>query len=125
MDYVDTIFINQLQLQTIIGIHDWEREKAQTIILDIEIFYNTAAAAQSDNIADCIDYFKVCERLKRLAEEHSYQLVEAFAEEVSRIILQEFSAPGVKIKLSKPEAVQEAQGVGIIIERQSEKQANV
>ena len=120
--YVDKVFINQLQLQTIIGIHDWEREQVQTIILDIEIACNTKAAAQSDKIDDCIDYFSVCERLKQLADKHSFQLVESFAEEVSRIILEEFSAPAVTIKLSKPEAVKEAQGVGIIIERQKEKQ---
>ena len=120
--YVDKVFINQLQLQTIIGIHDWEREQAQTIILDIEIACNTKSAVKSDSIDDCINYFAVCERLKLLADKHCYQLVESFAEEVSRIILEEFSAPAVIIKLSKPQAVKEADGVGIIIERQKEKQ---
>ncbi|MBE9527313.1 MAG: dihydroneopterin aldolase [Proteobacteria bacterium] len=118
---MDKVFINQLQLETIIGIHDWEREKAQVIILDIEITCNTKSAVLSDNIDDCIDYFAVCERLKLLADEHCYQLVESFAEEVSRIILEEFSAPSVIVKLSKPDAVKEAAGVGIIIERQKEK----
>ena len=115
---MDKIFINQLQLQTIIGIHDWERENKQNIILDIEIAYSLSNAAKSDNINDTIDYFSVCERLKTLAENHHYQLVESFAEEVSRIILHEYSASWVKIKLSKPEAVNEAIGVGILIERE-------
>ena len=116
---MDKIFINQLQLETVIGIHDWEREKKQVIILDIEIACSTAQAVKSDQIEDCIDYFSVCEQLKKLAYSHNYQLVESFAEEVSRIILQEFSAPWVQIKLSKPDAVNEAKGVGIIIERNS------
>ncbi len=116
---MDKIFINQLQLETVIGIHDWEREKKQTIILDIEIACSIEHAVKSDQIKDCIDYFSVCERLKKLAYSHNYQLVESFSEEVSRIILQEFSAPWVKIKLSKPDAVNEAKGVGIIIERNS------
>lgn len=116
---MDKIFINQLQLETVIGIHDWEREQKQAIILDIEIACSIAQAVKSDQIKDCIDYFSVCERLKKLADQHHYQLVESFAEEASRIILQEFSAPWVKIKLSKPDAVNEAKGVGIIIERNS------
>lgn len=116
---MDKIFINQLQLQTVIGIHDWEREKKQTVILDIEIACSIKQAVKSDQIKDCIDYFSVCERLKKLADSHNFQLVESFAEEVSRIILQEFSAPGVKIKLSKPGAVNEANSVGVIIERNS------
>ena len=87
---MDTIFINQLQLQTIIGIHDWEREKQQAVILDIDIGCSIKSAVQSDRIEHCIDYFSVCERIKELARTHQYQLVESFVEEVSRIILQEF-----------------------------------
>ena len=116
--YMDIIFINQLELQTIIGIHDWERQATQPIILDIEIACSTITAAQTDDIADCIDYFSVSERMKQLAAEHNFQLVESWVEEASRIILYEFGAQQVKIKLSKPNAVPEAQGVGVIIERQ-------
>jgi len=114
---MDIIFIDQLKLQTIIGINDWEKEQKQTILLDIEIACSIEQSAQSDNIADSIDYFSVCERLKQLAENHHHQLVESFAETVCQIILQEFSASRVKLKLSKPEAINEAQGVGVIIER--------
>jgi 7,8-dihydroneopterin aldolase/epimerase/oxygenase len=114
---MDIIFINQLELKTIIGIHEWERKKAQSIFLDIEIGCSIAQAVQSDKIEDCIDYFNVCERMKKLASCHQFHLVESFIEEVSRIILEEFMAQQVKIKLSKPEAVNEADGVGVIIER--------
>ncbi|MCU7939536.1 MAG: dihydroneopterin aldolase [gamma proteobacterium symbiont of Bathyaustriella thionipta] len=115
---MDIVFIKQLKLNTIIGIHAWEREKEQAIILDIEIGCSIKAAADSDNIKDCIDYFSVCERMKTLAKQHQYQLVESFVEEVSRIILHEFMGQWVRIKLNKPDAVDEAIGVGVIIERQ-------
>ncbi len=114
---MDIVFINQLKLDTIIGIHDWEREKKQAVILDIEIGWSIQSAVHSDQIKDCIDYFQVCERIKRLAAEHHYHLVESFAEQVSHIILNEFKAPWVRVKLSKPDAIAEAKGVGIIIER--------
>ena len=115
--YMDIIFINQLELETVIGIHDWERENKQPIILDIDIGCSIEAAAKSDRIDDCIDYFNVCERMKQLAHSHRYELVESFVEEASQIILHEFGASWVKIKLSKPNAVKEASGVGVIIER--------
>ena len=117
---MDIVFINQLRLDTIIGIHDWEREHKQPIILDIDIGCSIKRAAQSDQIEHCIDYFNVCERMKILAETHQYQLVESFVEEVSRIILQEFMAQWVRVRLNKPTAVNEARGVGVIIERRSE-----
>ena len=114
---MDIVFINQLRLNTIIGIHDWEREHEQAIILDIEIGCSIKSATDSDNIKDCIDYFSVCERMKTLAKQHQYQLVESFVEEVSRIILQEFMARRVRVTLNKPDAVAEANGVGVMIER--------
>ncbi len=123
---MDIIFIEQLKLNTIIGIHHWEREQEQPVILDIEIGYSTKSAAQSDQIKDSINYFSVCERMKELAKNHSYQLVESFAEEVSRIIIKEFMAEQVQVKLSKPNAVGEADAVGVIIQRhQSLKEKNI
>lgn len=118
---MDIVFINQLKLETIIGIHDWERAKEQAIILDIDIGCSIKAAAKSDKIDHCIDYFNVCERMKELAKTHQYQLVESFVEEVSRIILQEFMARWVRVKLNKPSAVNEANGVGVIIERHQDQ----
>ncbi len=114
---MDIIFINQFKLNTIIGIHDWERQQPQPVILDIEIGCSIKTAVQSDRIEDCIDYFAVCEHIKILADKHHFQLVESLVEAISQIILNDFGAQQVKIKLSKPNAVQEAQGVGVIIER--------
>ena len=66
--YMDIIFINQLELETIIGIHDWERKNKQPVILDIEIGCSIKQAVKSDRIEDCVDYFSVCERMKKLAD---------------------------------------------------------
>ena len=120
--YKDIVFINQLKLETIIGIHDWEREKKQPIVLDIDIGCSISSAAKNDDIEHCIDYFSVCERMKKLAETHQYQLVESFVEEVCQIILNKFMAQWVRVKLNKPIAVAEAAGVGVIIERHRHNQ---
>ena len=42
---MDLVFINQLQLNTIIGIHDWERKQPQPVVLDIEIGCSIKKAA--------------------------------------------------------------------------------
>jgi dihydroneopterin aldolase len=114
---MDIIFIEQLKLETIIGIHDWERENRQPIILDIEMACSTALAAKSDEITDCIDYFTVSQRMMELADSHEFKLVESFAEAASQIILNEFGADSVKITLHKPDAVSQASSVGVIIQR--------
>lgn len=114
---MDTIFISELKVQTKLGVPEWERMVAQTIILDIEIGYDLAAAGKSDAIADTIDYGAVVARIRETLTEHSFQLVEALAEHVCQLILKEFKAESVKIKVAKPGILPGLKALGVVIER--------
>jgi len=114
---MDRVFIEDLRVQTVIGIFDWEREIKQTVSLDLEMAFDIAAAARSDNIADTLDYKAVSKRLIQFVEKSEYQLVEALAEECARIILAEFPVSWLRLKLGKPGAVRGSSAVGVIIER--------
>ena len=114
---MDTIFINELKVKTNLGVPAWERMVAQTIILDIEIGYDLAKAGKSDAIADTIDYGAVVARIHATLKEHSFQLVEALAEHICQLILKEFSALNVKIKVAKPTILPGLKALGVIIER--------
>jgi len=114
---MDTIFLSEVKIQTKLGVPAWERVLPQTIILDIEIGYDLSRACQSDAIADTIDYGLVVKRLKETLTEHSFQLVEALAEHCCQLILSEFSAQQVKIKVAKPAILPNLKALGVIIER--------
>ena len=114
---MDTIFISELKVKTKLGVPEWERMVAQTIILDIEIGYDLSAAGKSDAIADTIDYGAVVARIHDTLKEHSFQLVEALAEHVCQLILKEFKAESVKIKVAKPAILAGLKSLGIEIER--------
>ena len=114
---MDTIFISELKVKTKLGVPAWERMVAQTIILDIEIGYDLSAAGKSDAIADTIDYGAVVARIHDTLKEHSFQLVEALAEHVCQLILKEFKAESVKIKVAKPAILAGLKSLGIEIER--------
>ena len=116
---MDTIFISELKVKTKLGVPAWERMVAQTIILDIEIGYDLSAAGKSDAIADTIDYGAVVARIHDTLKEHSFQLVEALAEHVCQLILKEFGALSVKIKVSKPGIIAGVKALGVEIERKS------
>ncbi|MFK5986935.1 MAG: dihydroneopterin aldolase [Pseudomonadota bacterium] len=118
---MDITYIHGLEIQTIIGIFDWEREKKQTLIIDLDIFSNFSQVILSDHIDDCIDYTRVCEKIELLAEQHSYQLIESFAEDISQIVLEQFNSQSVKIKINKPMAIKNAASTGVIIERFKKK----
>lgn len=114
---MDTIFISELKVQTKLGVPDWERVVPQTIILDIEIGYDLSKACKSDAIADTIDYGAVVNRIRETLNEHSFQLVEALAEHICKLIFSEFNGEKVKIKVAKPAILPRLKALGVSIER--------
>ena len=113
----DLVFIEDLRIQTVIGVFDWEREITQTISLDLKMAYDITKAAETDEIVDTLDYKAVSKRLIQFVESSEFQLVEALAEHCARIVLEEFPVTWLRLKLSKPGAVRGSSAVGVIIER--------
>ncbi len=114
---MDIVYIRDLQVDTIIGIYDWEREVRQTISLDLEMASDIREAAATDDIQYALNYKAVSKRLIAYLENRDAQLVEALAEEVATIVREEFNVPWVRLRLSKPGALRGARDVGLIIER--------
>ena len=114
---MDRVFIENLTVETVIGIFDWEREIRQTVSLDLEMDYDIRRAAQTDAIDDTLDYKAVAKRLIRFIERSEFGLVEALAEHCAQIVLNEFPVERLTLKLSKPGAVRGSSAVGVIIER--------
>jgi dihydroneopterin aldolase len=116
---MDKVFINDLQINTIIGIFAWEREVRQTISLDIEMAHDITQAALSDDIQYALNYKEVAKRLINFIESSEFLLVETMAEQTAAIIMNEFSVPWLRLTLRKPGALRGARDVGVIIERGS------
>ncbi|GDX85902.1 7,8-dihydroneopterin aldolase [Methylococcaceae bacterium] len=114
---MDIIFLGGLEIETIIGIYDWERETKQKIILDIEMAFDIQKAAETDDIQYTLDYKTVSKRLIYFVETSQFLLVEKLISEIANIIRNEFNVPWVKITLNKKGAIRGARDVGIIIER--------
>ncbi len=113
----DLVFIEDLRIQTVIGIFDWEREITQTVSLDLRMAFDIRKAGKSDDIVDTLDYKSVSKRLIQFVESSEFQLVEALAEHCARIVLDEFPVTWLRLRLSKPGAVRGSSAVGVVIER--------
>lgn len=114
---MDIIFLGGLEIETIIGIYDWERVIKQTVVLDIEMAFDIQKAAQTDDIQYTLDYKAVSKRVISFVEASQFLLVEKLISELADIIRNEFNTPWVKITLNKKGAIRGASDVGIIIER--------
>jgi dihydroneopterin aldolase len=114
---MDIVYIRDLRIETIIGIFDWERQVKQTVSLDLEMAHDIRRAAATDDIQYALNYKSIAKRLIAFIEQSEFLLVERMAEEVARIVIEEFSVPWLKLRVSKPGALRGSKDVGIIIER--------
>ena len=114
---MDIVFIEALEIDTVIGIYDWERQITQKVVLDVEMAFDNRRPAASDDIVDTLNYKDVSKRLIAFVGESNFGLVESLAERCADIIREEFGVPWLRLKLSKPGAVTGSRAVGVIIER--------
>jgi 7,8-dihydroneopterin aldolase/epimerase/oxygenase len=114
---MDIIYLNDLRIETVIGVYDWERRTRQTVVFDIEMGTDIRAAAETDTIDSTLDYKAVAKRVMAFVGESQFQLVETLAERVAGLILDEFSVPWVRLRLNKQGAVRGVRDVGVVIER--------
>jgi dihydroneopterin aldolase len=116
---MDIIFLQDLKVQTVLGVPEWERMKPQSVVLDIELAMPHNRSCHSDDIEDTIDYSQIVTRIRQLLAENSFRLVEALAENVAQMILGEFGAPWVKVRVAKPGILTGVRQLGVVIERGS------
>ena len=118
---MDKVFIAGLEIETVIGIYEWERKIRQPLLFDVEMAFDNRVPAASDDIVDTLDYKAISKRLIAFVSESGFGLVETLAERCAEMILAEFPVARLRLKLSKPGAVRGAKAVGVIIERKREK----
>jgi dihydroneopterin aldolase len=114
---MDTIFLKDLRVKTIVGIWEWERRMPQVVSIDLEMATDVGRAAQADRIDDTLDYKAVTKRVVKFVAESRFQLVETLAERVAELIIREFAVPWVKVAVHKPFAIRGSRDVGVCIER--------
>jgi len=114
---VDRVFIEGLEVDTVIGAYDWERDIRQCLRLDLQMAWDNRPAAAGDDLNLALDYASVSTRIQAFAAESQFILVETFAERLVQTLMDEFNIPWMRLKLTKPGAVPAARGVGVEIEQ--------
>lgn len=116
-DALDKVFIEGLEVDTVIGAYDWEREIRQCLSLDLVFAWDNRLPAQEDDLSKALDYATVSQRIQAFADTARYELVETFAERLAEVLMTEFGITWLRIRVTKPGAVPSARGVGVEIER--------
>ncbi|MDR2876209.1 MAG: dihydroneopterin aldolase [Methylobacillus sp.] len=116
---MDIIFLQEVKVETRLGVPEWERMLPQTIVLDIELALPNSRVCETDAIADTIDYGQIVTRIRETLGATDFRLVEALAEHVCRMILKEFETSWVKVKVGKPGILPGVKQLGVVVERGS------
>jgi len=114
---MDIIFLRELKIDTLIGVYEWEKRIPQTLQFDLEIALPNSNACHSNDIADALNYADVAQHIKTLLSQRHFNLLEALAEHIAQMLLQDFNVPWVKISVAKLNAIRGGRMVGISIER--------
>ena len=114
---MDKVFIKNLQVETIIGIFNWEREVRQVVSIDLEMEFDNKVAAKSDDIENALDYKKIGKRVSSYVERSKFKLVERLAEQIAKLVLKEFPVSSLMVSVTKPGALRGSESVGISITR--------
>lgn len=114
---MDIIYIHELEIETVIGIYDWERKQKQIVSIDLEMATDIRSSAEIDSIERALDYKAIAKRLIDFVEGSEFFLVETLAEQIAHLVLSEFDVPWLKLRLGKPGAARGSRDVGVIIER--------
>ena len=111
------VFISDLVVRGIIGVNSWERETPQDFVINLELLTDLTRAGETDDIADCLDYQEIAEKVTAHAASAQRFTVEALAGDVVRMVLGDPRVQRVRVRVEKPGAVASCRSVGVEIER--------
>ena len=114
---MDKVIIKNLLARGVIGVNDWERKRPQNILINLILYTDTRHAGETDDIIDCVDYTKISKKLLAHAESVNRFTVEALANDLANLCLQEIGVARVIVSVEKPGAVRFAESVGVEVER--------
>ena len=114
---MDKVYIEGLRIQTTIGFYQWEKEIKQTLVIDLVMGWNTANAAENDELAKTLDYADISVAVETFANNNPVDLIETLAERLAAYLMTTYQIPWLSLKVGKPGAVHNTSTVAVEIER--------
>ena len=108
-----TVFIKDFVIEEIIGIHKHEKIKKQKIKFNIVLDINQSILPDEKDITSIVDYEKITNKLENLTKSKKYNFLESLAEDSFKEIFEDKRINSVTVKIEKPEAIKNAESVGV------------
>lgn len=114
---MDRIIIEGLQLTSLIGVYEWERQQPTPLLVDVTLWLDLAPASQSDRVEDTLDYAAVAEAVVQVGKSSDFALLEALAAAMIEQLFTQFNCHQIELALSKPGILPHAKNVAVVLNR--------
>lgn len=111
------VVVSNLRLSMFIGVLPHEHDAPQQVIVSVWTYVPESGLALSERMEDYVSYADVVAGIQTVASEGHIELVENFAEQIAQMVLSDDRVARVVVDVRKPDIIEEADSVGVIIER--------
>ena len=114
------IFLRDYEIIASIGIHEFERQNPQRIIVDVslDLANDTPPDTAEDRIETVLDYDFLRDRIREIVEGRHFNLQETLCAEIITTCLQPNKVLAARVSTRKPDVYPDCDSVGVEMESQ-------
>lgn len=113
---ISFLFISELCIETIVGVYPLERQQKQRVLVDLTLEVDFERAAQTDELANALDYALLRETTIEFVQAHPCQLLETLAMRLRDHLFSKFpSVKRVELQINKPDVFADVRGIGVVL----------
>jgi D-erythro-7,8-dihydroneopterin triphosphate epimerase len=105
------IRIKNLRLRTVVGYNDWETQKKQDVVINVEMEFDASRAVETDDIEETVNYREVKREIIETIENGRFRLLESVADRILRIVMENRRVERASVEVDKPHALRFADSV--------------
>ncbi|MDA0702718.1 MAG: dihydroneopterin aldolase [Proteobacteria bacterium] len=111
------VFVCDLELSCLIGVHSHERLLRQRIRINLDLAVEESLEPIGDELANVVSYEDILDRVRTIAGAGHINLVETLAERIAETCLEDARVRTARIRVEKLDVFEDAASVGVEIER--------
>jgi dihydroneopterin aldolase len=112
------LFLRNFTLDVNIGIHEFEKNGAQRVVINVDLFVPLAQSTpQADKIHEVVDYDLIRKTIKQRTDRGHINLQETLCDEIATALLAHPAVRAVRVSTEKPDVYPDCEAVGVEIFR--------
>jgi len=111
------VFIRDLMLTCLIGVHKHEQKQPQRIRINLDLAVREGSGPQDDKLSEVVCYEDVADGIRNLVSEGHVNLVETLAEQIAAMCLEDDRVRVARVRIEKLDVFEDAASAGVEIER--------